>query len=121
MPNHIQTATRIKAAGHKEKIIEEFIGRVNSQTAEVSIARMTSPVGWLEPAQVPEFNEYTLVLKGMVQVKTGEKTFQVRAGEVFIAYAGEKIQYSTPDKEGAEYIAVCVPAFAPETVNRENE
>jgi ethanolamine utilization protein EutQ (cupin superfamily) len=101
------------------KIIDEFIGKVNSETSEVSIAKMQSPAGWEEPAQIPEFDEYTVVLKGSMHVETDDEHFVVRAGEVFFAQKGERIQYSTPDPEGAEYIAVCLPAFSPQTVNRE--
>jgi mannose-6-phosphate isomerase-like protein (cupin superfamily) len=117
---HIQQPTRIKSAGNKEKLIDEFIGRVNSGTSEVSIARMKSPPGWEEPPQTPAFNEYTLVLKGAVHVRTGEGVFIIRANEAFIAEKGVTIQYSTPEAEGAEYIAVCVPGFSPNTVNRED-
>ena len=119
MATHIKQPSRIKSAGNKVKIIDEFIGHVNSGNSDVSIARMQSPAGWEEPAQTPEFDEYTIVLKGCVYVKTEEKTFVIRAGEAFISKKGERIQYSTPDPEGAEYIAVCLPAFSLETVNRE--
>ncbi len=122
MSRHIPQPTRIEAAGNKPKVIEEFIGRVNSGTAAVSIARMVSPPGWVEPGQTPEFDEYTIVLKGTLQVKTGEgRIFEVAAGEAFIASAGEWVQYSTPGAEGAEYIAVCLPAFSPDTVRRDVE
>ncbi len=120
MSRHIPQPTRIQAAGNKPKVIEEFIGRVNSGTAALSIARMISPPGWLEPGQCPEFDEYTIVLKGALQVKTGEgRPFEVAAGEAFIATAGDWVQYSTPNAEGAEYIAVCQPAFSPQTVHRD--
>ena len=119
MSRHIPTPTRIQAAGSKPKVIEEFIGRVNSGTAAVSIARMVSPPGWLEPGQCPEFDEYTVVLKGTLRVATGEgRVFDVAAGGAFIASAGEGVQYGTPGDEGAEYIAVCLPAFSPDTVHR---
>ena len=122
MSRHIPQPTRIEAAGNKPKVIEEFIGRVNSGTAAVSIARMVSPPGWVEPGQTPEFDEYTIVLKGTLQVKTGEgRIFEVAAGEACIASAGEWVQYSTPGAEGAEYIAVCLPAFSPDTVRRDVE
>jgi mannose-6-phosphate isomerase-like protein (cupin superfamily) len=120
MSRHISHPTRIQAAGNKPKVIEEFIGRVNSGTAALSIARMISPPGWVEQGQNPEFDEYTVVLKGALQVNTGEgRVFNVAAGEAFIATAGEWVQYSTPGMEGAEYIAVCLPAFSPETVHRD--
>jgi quercetin dioxygenase-like cupin family protein len=117
MARHISAPKIIEAAGNKPKRIEEFIGRVNSGTAAVSIARMTSPPGWVEPGQTPEFDEYTLVLGGMLRVTTRDGVLDVRAGEAVIAHAGEWVQYSTP--EGAEYVAVCLPAFSPETVHRD--
>ena len=120
MSRHIPEPTRIQAAGNRPKIIEEFIGRVNSGTAVVSIARMISPGGWVEPGQTPEFDEYTIVLKGALRVATGDgRVFDVAAGEAFIASAGDRVQYSTPGVEGAEYIAVCLPAFSPGTVHRD--
>ena len=109
----------IKAAGNKPKVIEEFIGRVNSQTDNVSIARMKSPPGWEEPGQRPEFDEYSLVLKGFLRVKTENKTVDIKAGQAVISRRGEWIQYSTPGPEGAEYIAVCMPAFSPDAVHRD--
>ncbi|HEX5104024.1 MAG TPA: hypothetical protein VFV87_09455 [Pirellulaceae bacterium] len=109
----------IQAAGNKPKVIEEFIGRVNSQTEAVSIARMRSPGGWIEPGQAPEFDEYTVVLRGLVRVTTKSGTFDVAAGQAIIARAGEWVQYSTPGEGGAEYIAVCLPAFAPGIVHRD--
>ncbi|HID39513.1 MAG TPA: cupin [Calditrichaeota bacterium] len=115
----IERPTVIKPVGDKSKIIEEFIGVVNTNTFEVSIAKMTSHSGWEEPAQKPEFNEYTLVIKGELKVKTEDGEFTVKAGQAFIAQKGEKVQYSTPGAEGAEYIAVCLPAFTPETAHRE--
>jgi mannose-6-phosphate isomerase-like protein (cupin superfamily) len=111
--------TIIKAAGNKSKIIEEFIGRVNSETYDLSIARMKSPTGWIEPGQRPEFNEYTIVLKGMLRVATKENTTDIYEGESVIVPSGEWVQYSTPGTEGAEYIAVCLPAFSPEIVHRD--
>src|SRR5579885_1515012 len=119
MARHLSGPTRIQAAGNKPKIIEEFIGRGNSGTAEVSIARMQSPGGWVEPGQTPEFEEYTVVLKGRLTVRTREGVQEVRAGEAIITAAGEWVQYSSPDSEGAEYIAVCLPAFSPDTVHRD--
>jgi len=119
MPKLILSPTIIEAVGNKPKIIREFIGRVNSSTQKVSIARMSSPEGWEEPGQTPEFDEYTLVLKGMLRVETKENVFNVNAGQAIITYAGEWIRYSTPNPEGAEYVAVCLPAFSPETVHRD--
>jgi len=115
----INNPTIIEAAGNKPKIIREFIGRVNSKTDEVSIAKMTSPQGWIEPAQTPQFNEYTLVLKGTLQVNTKDSEFIVKENECIVTGSGEWIQYSTPFEGGAEYVAVCVPAFGPDIVNRE--
>jgi len=119
MPTLIPQPKVIPAAGNKPKIIEEFIGRVNSGTSAVSIARMTSPGGWLEPGQTPQFDEYTVVLRGMLRLTTRDGVIDVRAGQAVIAAAGEWVQYSTPEPEGAEYIAVCLPAFSPETVHRD--
>lgn len=118
MPKFIEKPTKIEAAGNKPKIIKEFIGRVNSKTEQASIAQMDSPKGWVEPGQTPEFDEYTLVLAGTLNVKTKDKAFKVKAGQAIITYKGEWIQYSTPD-EGAQYIAVCLPAFSPHTVHRD--
>ena len=119
MPTLIDSPTVIEAAGNKPKIIEEFIGRVNSGTSALSIAKMTSPGGWEEPGQTPEFDEYTLVLRGELHVATREGPVIVRAGQAVITHAGEWVRYSTPGDEGAEYIAVCLPAFSPETVHRD--
>jgi mannose-6-phosphate isomerase-like protein (cupin superfamily) len=119
MPTHITSPSIIKAAGNKPKVIEEFIGRVNSNTAAVSIARMTSPSGWIEPGQTPEFDEYTVVLKGMLRVATHHATTDVLAGQAIITHTGEWVQYSTPGSEGAEYVAVCLPAFSPASVHRD--
>ena len=115
----IQTPTFIEAAGQPPKSIEEFIGRVNSGTAAVSIARMKSPCGWREPGQTPEFDEYTVVLRGCLHVKLKDSAFDVAAGQAIIVKAGEWVQYSSPDPAGAEYIAVCIPAFSPQTVHRD--
>ncbi len=115
----IRTPTIIEAAGNKPKIIEEFIGRVNSGTTDLSLARMTSPGGWIEPGQTPEFDEYTLVLRGELHVASQTGSVIIRAGEALIAPRGEWVQYSTPTSEGAEYIAVCLPAFHPDTVHRD--
>jgi hypothetical protein len=119
MPTLIQHATLITAAGNLPKRIEEFIGRVNSQTEAVSIARMTSPSGWVEPGQTPEFDEYTLVLRGSLRVTTKFGATDVTAGQAIIALKNEWVQYSTPGPDGAEYIAVCLPAFSPDQVHRD--
>ena len=120
MPTHLRQPTIIEAAGNKPKRIEEHIGRVNSGTESVSVARMTSPGGWVEPGQTPEFDEYTLVLTGSLHVRTREGVTVVHAGEAVIVHAGEWVQYSTPDPDGAEYVAVCQPAFSPDTVHRDD-
>ncbi|MBL9095152.1 MAG: cupin [Planctomycetaceae bacterium] len=119
MPRLISGPRIVEAAGSPPKKIEEFIGRVASDTAGVSIARMTSPAGWVEPGQTPEFDEYTVVLRGTLHVKTRDRDFDVAAGQAIITHAGEWIQYSTPAAGGAEYIAVCLPAFTPGTVHRD--
>ena len=119
MPTVITKPTIVQAAGNKPKRIEEFIGRVNSQTEALSIARMTSPSGWIEPGQTPEFDEYTLVLRGTLRVESRFESFEVHAGQAIIAHAGEWVRYSTPEDDGAEYIAVCLPAFSPATVHRD--
>jgi mannose-6-phosphate isomerase-like protein (cupin superfamily) len=119
VPTLIHNPTVIQAAGNKPKIIEEFIGRVNSRTEPVSIARMRSPGGWVEPGQTPEFDEYTIVLRGMLRVTTRDGVLDVAAGQAVIAHHGEWVQYSTPGADGAEYIAVCLPAFSPTTVHRD--
>ena len=121
MATKIKKPTIIQAAGNKPKIIEEYIGLVNSQTSCLSIARMVSPGGWVEPCQKPEFAEYTVVLKGMLKVKTESNEFEVHAGEAIIINENELVQYSTPNEDGAEYIAVCLPAFSPETVHRDDD
>ena len=110
----------IEAAGNKPKRIEEFIGRVNSKTAAVSVAHMRSPGGWVEPGQTPEFDEYTVVLRGSLRVTTQDGVLDVGAGEAVITHKGEWVQYSTPAAEGAEYIAVCLPAFSMDTVHRDS-
>jgi quercetin dioxygenase-like cupin family protein len=119
MIQHIKTPALIKAAGNKEKKIEEFFGRVNSGTTEVSIARMKSPEGWIEPGQTPEFNEYTIVLKGSLRIKTREGEYIVSEGEAILTGSGEWVQYSSPFAGGAEYIAVCLPAFSLDLVKRD--
>jgi mannose-6-phosphate isomerase-like protein (cupin superfamily) len=120
MPTLIGKPTRIEAAGNKPKLIDEYIGRVNSGQRDISIAHMRSPGGWLEPGQVPEFHEYTIVLKGMLRVTHKAGVLEVRAGQAVICQPGEWVQYSTPEPEGAEYIAVCLPAFSPDTVHRDS-
>jgi len=120
MAKLISQPTLIPAAGYPPKVIEEFIGRVNSQTSAISIARMTSPSGWREPGQTPEFDEYTVVLKGELQVETRGAVHKVAAGQAIIVQAGEWVRYGTPGPDGAEYIAVCLPAFSPDTVHRES-
>lgn len=115
----IERPSIVAAAGNKPKIIEEFIGRVNSQTGEVSVARMKSPAGWVEPGQTPEFDEYTLVLRGTLRVTTRSGSTDVNAGQAVIAPKGAWVQYSTPHDDGAEYIAVCLPAFGIDLVHRD--
>jgi hypothetical protein len=119
MPKLISQPAIVTAAGNKPKVIEEYIGRVNSKTAEVSIARMKSPSGWVEPGQTPEFDEYTVVLRGTLRVASKNGTIDVHAGQAVITKGGEWVQYSTPGPDGAEYVAVCLPAFAPGTVHRD--
>lgn len=120
MPLHIPSPTRIQAAGNKPKLIDEFVGRVNSGSEQVSIARMRSPAGWIEPGQTPEFEEFTVVLHGLLRVTHREGEIDVRAGEAIVTKPGEWVQYSTPEPEGAEYIAVCLPAFSPALVHRDS-
>lgn len=120
MPIKIEGPSIVEAVGNKPKRIEEYIGRINSDTASVSVARMVSPPGWKEPGQRPEFDEYTVVLKGRLRVDSEEGSLDVRAGQAVIAHAGQWVRYSTPKPEGAEYIAVCLPAFTPDTVHRDN-
>ncbi|MCX6992320.1 MAG: cupin [Kiritimatiellaeota bacterium] len=117
----IQAPVSVRAAGNKPKVIEEFIGRVGSKTEAVSIARMRSPGGWSEPGQTPEFDEYSVVFKGHLRVKTRTGAIDVKAGQAVIVRRGEWVQYSTPAPEGAEYMAVCLPAFGPDIVHREAE
>jgi mannose-6-phosphate isomerase-like protein (cupin superfamily) len=119
MPTHIKGPTRIQAAGNKPKLIDEYIGRVNSKHEQASIAQMRSPGGWVEPGQTPEFDEFTVVLQGMLRVEHRDGVIDVHAGEAVIAQAGEWVRYSTPGPDGAEYIAVCLPAFSPQTVHRD--
>jgi len=119
MPTLISQPTRIAAAGNKPKLIDEYIGRVNSSDSAVSVAHMRSPEGWTEPGQTPDFDEFTIVLRGRLKVKSQAGELDVNPGQAVITHAGEWVQYSTPDPEGAEYIAVCLPAFSMDTVHRD--
>ena len=119
MPTLIAAPTRISSAGNKAKSIDEYVGRVNSKTEAASVAHMRSPAGWIEPGQRPDFDEFTLVLRGMLRVDHEGGSLDLRAGQAVIAHRGEWVRYSTPEPEGAEYIAVCVPAFSMETVHRD--
>ncbi len=117
----IKTPTLIEAAGNKPKRIEEFAGRVNSGHRSVSVARMVSPSGWVEPGQTPEFEEITVVLRGLLRVEHSGGAIDVRAGQAVVASPGEWVRYSSPGPEGAEYVAVCLPAVSPQTVHRDEE
>lgn len=119
MATLIEQPTIITAAGNKPKRIAEYVGRVNSATEAVSIAHMTSPSGWVEPGQCPEFDEYTMVLRGALHVETRSGSLKVRAGQAIVTRRGEWVRYSTPDPDGAEYVAVCLPAFSPALVRRD--
>jgi mannose-6-phosphate isomerase-like protein (cupin superfamily) len=119
MPTLVPAPTVIAAAGNKPKRIEEYVGRVNSKTTQLSVARMQSPGGWVEPGQTPEFDEFTVVLRGRLRVESKSGSLDVTAGQAVIAHRGEWVRYSTPDPDGAEYVAVCLPAFAPEIVHRD--
>jgi ethanolamine utilization protein EutQ len=119
MPTLISQPARIQAAGSKPKVIDEYIGRVNSKTSALSVAHMRSPQGWEEPGQTPQFDEFTIVLKGSLRVRYPEGSMDVAAGQAVIVHSGEWVQYSTPGGEGAEYIAVCLPAFSMDAVNRD--
>ena len=119
MPTLIAKPTRVEAAGNKPKLIDEYIGRINSATSATSIAHMRSPGGWQEPGQTPEFEEFTVVLRGTLRVEHRGGSIDVQAGQAVIAHRGEWVRYSTPGEEGAEYIAVCLPAFAMDTVHRD--
>ena len=121
MPTLIPAPSVIEAAGNKPKRIEEFAGRVNSGHAEVSVARMQSPGGWVEPGQRPDFLEVTVVLKGMLRVEHEGGVLEVRAGQAVVQHPGEWVRYSTPEEGGAEYVAVCLPAFSPDSVHRDAE
>jgi mannose-6-phosphate isomerase-like protein (cupin superfamily) len=119
MPTLIEKPMRIEAAGNKPKLIDEYVGRVNSATSAASVAHMRSPGGWQEPGQTPQFDEFTVVLRGMLRVESAAGALDVHAGQAVIAHKGEWVRYSTPGEDGAEYIAVCVPAFSPDTVQRD--
>ncbi len=119
MARLIDAPARVPAAGTKPKIIDEFVGRVRTGTETVSVARMQSPPGWVEPGQTPEFDEYTVVLRGLLRVETRGEVLDVHAGQAVHAPAGEWVRYSTPGADGAEYVAICVPAFSPGTVRRD--
>jgi len=119
MPTLISQPTRIESAGNKPKIIEEYVGHINTSTAGISVARMRSPEGWEEPGQTPEFDEYTVVLQGTLRVHHKSGEMDVTAGQAVIAHRGEWVRYSSPYAGGAEYIAVCLPAFSPNTVHRD--
>jgi mannose-6-phosphate isomerase-like protein (cupin superfamily) len=121
MPKLIPQPARIQSAGNKPKQIEEFIGRVNSGHGQVSIAHMRSPAGWVEPGQTPEFDEFTIVLRGMLRVTHRDGVLDVQAGQAVAAQRGEWVQYSRPGPEGAEYVAICLPAFTPDTVHRDRD
>jgi quercetin dioxygenase-like cupin family protein len=119
MPIHIKNPSIVRAAGNKPKVIQEFIGRINSKTNNVSIARMSSPADWIEPGQKPDFDEYTLVLHGTLRVTSDNGVTDVGAGEAIIVHRGEWVQYSTPFPEGAEYVAICLPAFSLDLAHRD--
>lgn len=119
MPTLIAQPTRITSAGNKPKLIDEYIGRVNTQTSDASVAHMRSPGGWVEPGQTPDFDEFTIVLNGMLRVKHEGGDIDVHAGQAIVVHKGEWVQYSTPEPDGAEYIAVCLPAFSMDTVHRD--
>jgi mannose-6-phosphate isomerase-like protein (cupin superfamily) len=119
MPELIDSPSRVEAAGTKPKLIDEFVGRVNTGEARVSVARMRSPEGWVEPGQRPEFDEWTVVLDGALHVEHEGGELDVRAGQAVLVRAGEWVRYSTPEAGGAQYVAVCLPAFAPDTVHRD--
>jgi mannose-6-phosphate isomerase-like protein (cupin superfamily) len=121
MPRLIESPTRIEAAGNKPKLIDEYVGRVNSASSHLSVAHMRSPGGWIEPAQTPEFEEITVVLKGLLRVESDAGAFDVRAGQAVVTQPGERVRYSTPEADGAEYIAICLPAFSPDSVHRDEE
>ncbi len=120
MPTLVEAPAIVTAVGNKPKIIEEYVGRVRTATTELSVARMKSPGGWVEPGQAPEFDEFTVVLRGMLRVESSDGVIDVREGQAVITRGGEWIRYSTPEEGGAEYVAVCLPAFSPGTVHRDS-
>ncbi|MBU6284018.1 cupin [bacterium] len=120
MPKLVEGPTVIAAAGNKPKRIEEYVGRVNTGDAGVSVARMVSPEGWVEPGQRPAFTEFTVVLRGLLRVEHADGAMDVRAGQAVVAHPGEWVRYSSPEPGGAEYVAVCMPAFSPDTVHRDD-
>jgi mannose-6-phosphate isomerase-like protein (cupin superfamily) len=120
MPVLIPEPIRIEAAGNKPKLIDEYVGRVRNGETRTSVAHMRSPGGWVEPGQTPEFDEYTVVLRGLLRVSHKDGTLDVRAGQAVLSRRGEWVRYSTPEPDGAEYIAICLPAFSPETVHRDS-
>lgn len=120
MPTLIPAPSIVEAAGDKPKRIEEYVGRVNSDTGELSVARMRSPGGWVEPGQTPDFDEFTVVLRGRLRVESNDDSIDVEAGQAIITHRGEWVRYSTPDEGGAEYVAVCLPAFSIDTVHRDD-
>ena len=119
MPTLIERPTRVTAAGNKPKLIDEYVGRVNTGEPRVSVAHMRSPAGWVEPGQTPEFDEYTVVLSGALRVEHRGGVLDVRAGQAVVAHKGEWVQYSTPEPDGADYVAVCLPAFSPDSAHRD--
>ena len=121
VPELIESPSRVEAAGSRPKLIDEFVGRVNTGHERLSIARMQSPEGWAEPGQRPEFDEYTLVLDGALPVEHGDGALDVRSGQAILVRAGEWVRYSTPEPGGADYVAVCLPAFSPATVHRDDD
>lgn len=120
MPKLIAQPTQVAAVGTRPKIIREFVGRVNTGSTDLSIAHMSSPTGWEEPGQRPAFDEYTIVLKGELRVETEQEPLVVKAGQAILVQRGEWVRYSTPGPEGADYLAICLPAFSPDTVNRDS-
>ena len=120
-PTFIAKPSRVTAAGNKPKLIDEYVGRVNSATGGVSVAHMRSPGGWIEPGQTPEFDEYTVVLRGVLRVEFRGGQFDVHAGQAVIAHRGEWVRYSTPDEDGAEYVAICLPAFTLDEAHRDTD
>ena len=119
MPIHLASPARIPSAGNRPKLIDEYVGRASSGDARLSVARMRSPGGWVEPAQTPEFDEFTFVIAGLLRVEHDGGALEVRAGEAVWTRPGERIRYSTPEPDGAEYVAICLPAFSPGTVHRD--